>query len=451
MKEIEFTYKDALVSWNEMENTAGTLSRYTEHLSDVVKEASKKKINYEEVESSINLPFDLEAQKSVMEVAERTRTNFLKYIIVVGIGGSNLGTKAVIDGLRGTVDSFLEANKETPKIIFVDTTSPKLLEGIHKILEENVEIPEEVIVNIISKSGTTTETIANFEIVYSFLKERFKGDDVVEKRVVVTTDYGSKLWKEASERGFELLTIPKNVGGRYSVFSMVGLFPLVLAGVNVEQLLEGARIMVGRCVKKDVSENPALASAVLVYLHNQKGVSINNTFFFNPHLESVGRWYRQLMGESIGKKYGVDGSEVNAGITPIVSIGSTDLHSMAQLYLGGPRDKFTTFIYAPGNSKEVVVPTGLVLPGLVEGIEGKELSGIMSAIFDGVKEAYKKNGLPSAEVILENINEYTLGQFLQFKMFEIMYLARLLGVNAFDQPNVEDYKKETKKILLENR
>ncbi len=449
MKDIKFIYKDALISWDEIKDTAGGLSHYVEHLSVVASDFNEKEINYEEAESSINLPFDKEAYEKVKEVAEKTRTKFLKYIIIVGIGGSNLGTKAVVDGVRGTIDSFLGADKEIPKIIFAGTTSPKLLDGIRKILKENIETPEEVLVNVVSKSGTTTETIANFEIIYSFLKERFGNEETIKNRIVVTTDYESELWKIADLRGFELLAVPKNVGGRYSIFSAVGLFPLMLAGVNTERLLEGARTMREICIKKDLSDNPALISAVLIFLHNKKDVSINNTFFFNPHFESVGRWYRQLMGESIGKKYSTDDREVNVGITPIISVGSADLHSMAQLYLGGPKDKFTTFVYAPEDSKEVIVPKDIIFPGLVEGVEGKELGTIMDAIFRGAKEAYKKDGLPFVEVILKDTGEYTLGQFLQFKMIEMMYLARLFEVNAFDQPNVEDYKRVTRRILHE--
>jgi len=449
MKDIKFTYKDALLNWSEVENTACILSNYIEHLSSVASKSNQKEISYEEVESSINLPFDKGIYKKVKDVVERTHTKSLKYIIVVGIGGSNLGTKAVLDSIRGTVDSFLEASKEAPKIIFASTTSPKLLDSIRRVLEKNIKTPEEVLVNIVSKSGTTTETIANFEIIYSFLKNHFKDDEALRNRIVVTTDYESKLWKTASVCGFELLAIPENIGGRYSVFSAVGLFPLMLAGINTEQLLKGARTMRDLCIKKDLSDNPALVSAVLIFLYNKKGISINNTFFFNPHLESAGRWYRQLMGESLGKKYGVEGSEVNVGITPIVSVGSTDLHSMAQLYLGGPKDKFTTFVYAPGDDKEIILSKDLVFPGLVKGIEGKGLSTIMDAIFNGIKEAYKKKELPFSEVILEDINEYTLGQFLQFKMLEIMYLGYLLRVNAFDQPDVEEYKKETRRILQE--
>jgi len=446
MKDIELIYKDALVRDDEIKNTADGLSRYIQHILNV-SEASgitEEGIRYDEAESSVNLPFDSNLYKDVAGVAERVRTKNLKYIIIVGVGGSNLGAKAIYDAMRGTIDPFLHEN--TPKIIFADTTSPKLLEDIRAIIEQNISTPDEVLLNVISKSGTTTETIANFETIYSFLGGKF-GD--VAHRVVVTTDNGSALWKHAEEKGFELLSVPEKVGGRYSVFSSVGLLPLMLSGVDIEKLLDGAQAMHKRCLVGNIEENPALLSAVLIYINNQKGISINNNFFFNPHMESVGRWYRQLIGESIGKRFAIDGGEVNAGITPIVSIGSTDLHSMAQLYFGGPKDKFTTFVYAPGNSEELVVPKDLVFPDLVEGVEGKELADIMAAILSGVKESYKKNELPFVEIIMHGINEHSLGQFMQFKMIEIMYLAQLLGVNAFNQPDVEDYKKETKRILRE--
>jgi len=449
MKDIDFTHKDALISSDEIKDTAETLSGYVEKLSNIARDFNEKETIYDEAESSINLPFDEGTHKKVKDLVKKIKTTELKYVIVVGIGGSNLGTKAIYDAIRGTTDSFL--TEDVPKIIFADTTSTKLLKGISEILKENIEKPEEVLVNIISKSGTTTESIANFEIIYSFLKNRFKNGDDIKNRVIVTTDHGSRLWEKAEECGIKVLSAPKNVGGRYSVFSTVGIFPLMLSKVNTEALLDGARIMRDKCIKNDVTENQALVSAVITYIHNKKGISINNNFFFNPHLESIGRWYRQLMGESIGKKYAIDGREVNSGITPIVSIGSTDLHSMSQLYLGGPKDKLTTFVYSQEESRDTYVPEDVFLEGLVEGIEGKKLVDIMDAIFSGVKEAYKNNKLPFVEISLEDTNEYTLGQFLQFKMIEMMYLAKLLEVNAFDQPNVEDYKGETRKILLEGK
>ncbi len=446
MKDIEFTYKNSLISWDKVVETSNTLSHYIEHLQEIasVGDSSEDEISYKEVESSVNLPFDINSYKKVTEVAQKIDTKNLKYIIVVGIGGSNLGTKAVYDSMRGTLDSFL--NEKMPKMIFADTVNPRLLEDIRTIIDKNITAHDEVLINVISKSGTTTETIANFEAIYSFFKNRF-GE--IKNRIVVTTDRDSKLWNNAQEYGFETLEIPAMVGGRYSVFSPVGLFPLIVAGIDVTSLLKGARVMNDRCIKKDVSENPALASATLIYLHNKAGVSINNSFFFNSELESVGMWYRQLMGESLGKKFGANGDEVNVGITPIVSVGSTDLHSMAQLYFGGPNDKFTTFVYTLADDIKISVPDDMLFPELVEGVKAREFSKIMDAIFDGVKESYKKNGLPFMEVRLPDVDEYTLGQFLQFKMLEMMYLARMLGVNAFDQPNVEDYKRETRKILHE--
>ena len=448
MKDIEFIYKDALVSRDEVKETAGVLTSYIGHLSDISKvgKTAPYKIDYNEAGSSINLPFDSSILEMVNDAVKKVDVKNLKYIIVVGIGGSNLGTKAVYDSLRGALDPFF-ANK-TPKIIFADTNSPKLLKDIRTVLEKNIEVSEEVLINIISKSGTTVETIANFEAIYAFLEERFED---IKKRVVVTTDHGSKLWEKAEKDGLEMLPIPQIVGGRYSVFSAVGLFPLALVGIDVTALLNGARVMHDKCVKEDVSENYALMSAVVLYLHNKKGITIHNSFFFNPELESLGKWYRQLMAESIGKRYTTDGKEVHTGITPIVSIGSTDLHSMVQLYLGGLKDKFTTFIYASGNSGKEAVPKNLVFPDLVEGIEGMEFAKIMDTIFSGVKESYKKGGLPFIEILFPQIDEYSLGQFLQFKMIEIMFLARLFEINAFDQPNVEDYKKEVRKILLSEK
>jgi glucose-6-phosphate isomerase len=438
MKDIEFTYKNALIGWDKTSETANSISNYISHIKKVSENG------YSDAESSINLPFDLVMLEEIKNVAEKVRTDNLKYIIVVGIGGSNLGAKAVYDAVRGTLDAFL--TEQTPKIIFVDTVDPKLLKNINIILNEYVFNPEEIFINIISKSGTTTETIANFEAIHSLLKNRFSD---IKDRVVVTTDRDSKLWNQAVKNGFKTLTIPEMIGGRYSVFSSVGLFPIALAGIDISALLEGARIMRDRCIKEDISENPALAFAILLYLHNQNGIAIHNSFFFNPEFESVGKWYRQLMAESTGKMYGVDDKEINAGITPTVSIGSTDLHSMAQLYLGGPKDKFTTFIYASGNSTKEAVPSELLFHGLVEGIERKEFSKIMKSVLEGVKEAYKKNGLPFAEIKMSDTSEHSIGQFLQFKMIKIMYLAHLMGVNSFNQPAVEDYKKETRRILIE--
>jgi len=232
------------------------------------------------------------------------------------------------------------------------------------------------------------------------------------------------------------------------------MFPLLLAGFDIDALIAGARKMRDICLLSDVVKNPALLSSTLLYLHStiagqdeKQSISINDNFFFNPQLESLGKWYRQLMGESIGKRMDTSGNIVRAGLTPTVSIGSTDLHSIAQLYLGGPLDKFTSFVYAPESINIARVPAESVFPLLAKAYADKDFSEIMNAIFSGTKEAYRKNKLPFMEVILPEISEEILGQYLQWKMMEMMFLAKLLNVNAFDQPRVEDYKKETRRFL----
>ncbi|HLD81783.1 MAG TPA: hypothetical protein VJA22_01075, partial [Patescibacteria group bacterium] len=400
-------------------------------------------------EASINVAFDSEALTTVTALCDQLQNPKLKFVVVVGIGGSNLGTLAICEALFGKMDAFVK--EHNPKILFVDTVDTALLDDVGDILTEQVFDPEEVIVCMITKSGTTTETVTNFEFLYHVLYKKFR--DTIHERVVAITDLDSKLWSAAQEKGFHCLEVPKAVGGRYSVFTNVGLFPLLVSNVDVHDLLSGAREMRDAALGSDHKTNFAMVSAVITYLNHQKGFTINNNFFFNRNLEGVGKWYRQLMGESIGKKHDTGGQEVYAGITPLVSIGTTDLHSMAQLYLGGPRDKFTNFVYSSRSqgkeSERVMIPKKLALPGLVPDIAGKSFVDLMDAIYEGVKRAYANNGLPFMEIVLPQINAYTLGQYMQFKMMEMMYLAKLLGVNAFDQPSVEEYKKETQALLKE--
>ncbi|MBI3671497.1 hypothetical protein HY249_01745 [Candidatus Azambacteria bacterium] len=437
---MRVNYKNtSLISENEIAGKVLELKEYLRKLNEVAMVGG-----YDASEASINLPADESFLKKAKAFAKDKKTKKLKYVVVIGIGGSNLGTQAVYEAIYGTLNIALKS--KDPKMIFLDTNNPKLMFDVQDILSD-VKDKEEIVVNIISKSGSTTETVANFEVLYQFLKKRIDG---IEERVVTTTDFGSKLWQKAEEKSFAVLEIPKNVGGRYSVFSSVGLFPLALCGVDVKSLLGGARLMRDECLNEDFQKNPALASAILTFLHYKKGANISNSFFFHSQLETIGRWYRQLMGESIGKEKDKNGNVVHIGITPIISIGSTDLHSMAQLFLGGPKDKFTTFVNTEFQKSKVAVPKKMIFDGLVEHLNGKDFSEIMRAIYEGVKIAYQKNKAPFMEIILPDLSESSIGQFLQFKMMEMIFLAELLNVNAFDQPNVEDYKKETKEILKIN-
>jgi glucose-6-phosphate isomerase len=405
---------------------------YTQRLQQIRQRAA-----YDEPESSINLAGDQALYKQVQTLIAQKVTPALKYSIVVGIGGSNLGTKAIYDALLGYGDVL--APDRTPKMLFAETTDAELLAQLVRLLG-TLTTPEEVIVTLISKSGGTTETLANFEIIVHALHEKF---GAVNDRVIAITDEGSKLWQAADAKGIAHIAIPAVVGGRYSVLSAVGLVPLCSIGVDCEALRRGANDLLDQCFGGD---NIAAQSAATLALQGKQGCHINDNFFFHPELESLGKWYRQLMGESIGKERSLDGTVVHAGMTPTVSLGSTDLHSVGQLYLGGPRDKITTFIYT-AQSGAICVPEERYFAELVPMITGTPASDIMAAILEGTKVAYQKAALPFMEVLLETIDAYVLGGFLQFKMLEMMYLGQLLNVNSFDQPNVEAYKVETKRLL----
>ena len=409
-------------------------------MSEIKQMQKVSDLGYDDDRASINLPIDKEIKNLVNKlVLEKLKLN-PKYIVVVGIGGSNLGTIAIQESVFGKLHNQLKANV---KILYVDTVDSDLVNSVMNILEPVLKSGGNIILNGVSKSGGTTETIANFEILVNLLKKYKKN---YEQYVVITTGKNSKFWNLADEKGFSVLQIPKKVGGRYSVFSPVGLFPLGMIGININKLLKGAE-EARRIGLNSFMKNQSAISAAIIYSQFIKGKSIVDTFLFGTDFESLGKWYRQLMGESIGKEKDRKGKKVNLGITPTVSIGSTDLHSVAQLYLGGPKDKFTVFVSTRKDKNKINIPTMKEYSKLVDHIQGKSLKNIMDAIIGGTKRAYAKARLPFVDVILPDKCEQSIGQFLQFKMMEMMYLGVLLGVNPFDQPNVELYKIETKKLL----
>jgi glucose-6-phosphate isomerase len=375
---MDLLYKNtALITEDEIAEVGKTLQPYIEYLQKV---ASANDYSYPE--SSINLPFDEHQLKSIRVITEHFNAGGIKCLVVIGIGGSGLGSRAFYDAFKDRV---------TTEVVFLDTV-------VEPLPDLSKYGKEDILINVISKSGTTYETNINLNKLlntYPHFKER----------VVYTTGL---------ERDDVFLSIPEKVGGRFSTLSPVGLFPLTAMGLDIVSLLEGAMEARKFCLNNDVFDNYAALSAIVTFLNYQKGRSIKVNFIFHPQLESLGKWYRQMVAESLGKE--------GKGITPIVSIGTNDLHSMLQLYLAGPDDKFTEFISAEKN-----LPTELI------------------PISEGVKKSYQKNNRPYAEISLGEISERSIGHYMQYKMIEVMYLGKLFGVNTFDQPAVEDYKKEARK------
>jgi glucose-6-phosphate isomerase len=438
MKNIEFAFENCLISSEKILETAKKL---LPEIKNCVQATSK---GYDDDKACINLPDDKSMLKKVKElVREKKRLN-PEYLVVVGIGGSNLGTVAVQEAVLGKLHNQLNP---VTKVLYADTVDTDYIYNIVKLIEPALKKGGNVIIDCISKSGTTTETAVNFEVLLDVVR-KYKRD--YKNCVVVTSDKDSALWKLGLKEGFDTLEIPEKVGGRYSVLSPVGLFPLGLLGINIEELLTGAKSARDMYIHDDVEKNPAAESASIQFQHFKRGVNIFDLFLFSNDLESIGKWNRQLVAESLGKECNRKGEKVNSGLTPTVSVGSTDLHSIAQLYLGGPFDKFTTFVSVQNGFSSLKVPKTGDYDELVAGVRGKSLKTIMDAILDGTKAAFKERMRPYFEIVLPDKSECSVGQFLQFKMIETIYLGYLLGVNPFGQPSVESYKKETRRILSQN-
>lgn len=418
---MKLLHDNAQVTSETLNSARETLGSYIETL----KKTQKDNL-FEQPESFVNLPFLEKTVTEALEMKKKMATENLKYVVVVGIGGSDLGTRAIYDALYGYFDEIEPIR--FPKAIFLETTNPKQLAKIKEFLNK-IKNPKNVLINVVSKSGKTLETITNLELLLSEVP-------YAKDRLVITTSEKSDLYKKATEMEIEVLGMPEAISGRYSVFTNVGIFPLLAIGIDILKILEGA--MKATIENLEISTSNAIFSSTFLKQGYDNGRNIHNMFVFEPELESLGKWYEQLMAESVGK----DGK----GITPTTSIGSTDLHSEGQLDLGGPEDKLFTFVWSEYKEMSLKIPEDTVLDMLDE-IPGKNIIKIERAILQASKGIYEKHGIPVMGIELESITPFALGEFMQYKMIEIALLGKLFEVNAFNQPNVEEYKIDTKKIL----
>jgi glucose-6-phosphate isomerase len=378
----------------------------------------------------LSVPEDGAAHETVQKLVAQKRALAPKVLVVIGIGGSNLGTMAVHQALHGSV--YNELNPDI-KVYFADTTDNDMIADSIQIMRRVLDNSQTVLLNVVSKSGTTTETIANFACLLNLLKQYHP--DNYHDFVVATTDKDSKLWTLARQHNVACLEIPKKVGGRYSVFTPVGLFPLALLGVDTKRFLSGAA-----SVTTSEYNTQAQVMAAVIALNHAGGKVVHDMFIFSKALQGLGAWYRQLLAESTGKN-------ATIALLSTVSVGSTDLHSVGQRYLGGAKNIFTTFVRVQECARQVIVPKDLVCATLVPDVCGKTVKEVTDALFVGAQTAYTAAGLPHVVCSVPQKTAFFVGQFMQLKMMETVYVAHLLGVNPFDQPAVELYKKETRKIL----
>jgi glucose-6-phosphate isomerase len=431
-------------SYFEYEKTALVDSRIVNYhaqqlVAEIERIQSARDTGYQTVYAALNVPFDECMIMRIKELVVVKKKLMPSMVIVIGIGGSYLATKALYQVLHEQSTSL---NHQVPiQLYFADTVDSDLIQCIVNRACNELARGKNIILSVVSKSGTTLETIANFEIFLSALKQ-YKAD-CYQDYIVVTTDEGSRLWEWANQENIPVLCIPTHVGGRYSAFSAVSLFPLAMVDVDIVQLCKGAQYGFEQAVSENVAKNTALVRAALMYTHYMQSYRIHDLFLFSVDFEGVGMWYRQLMAESLGK--------AGQGMLPTVSLGSADLHSMIQLYLASSIKRFTTFVCVEKNKSSLIVPKYDSFQSLVSNIQGVPLDTIMRSIFESVRMVYINNSLPFCSFFIPEKSAFHIGQLMQTMMIEIMYFGFLLKINPFDQPQVEQYKRETKKLLAEGR
>lgn len=365
-------------------------------------------------------------------------------LLVIGIGGSSLGGIALLKALTHPFYNELPPESRiTPRVFYAENIDPDEIKGLFDILD-----PEKTVINVISKSGTTAEPMANFLLFQKFMTEKI-GEDRFNRQVVATTDPNKGTLREiADERGWRTLKVPDGVGGRFSVLSPVGLFPAYVAGIDIDALLEGAALMDGICTEDELTKNPAYLNAVIhFHLHTRRGINMAVLMPYSTALGEISGWYRQLLAESLGKKYGLTGEVVYAGQTPIKSVGAVDQHSQIQLYREGPYDKVITILSVTNFNNF------LNIPSIYENHEGLAYLGghTLNELFEAEKNAtilaLVKSGRPNIEISLPEINPYTIGQLLYLYEVQTVFAGYLYGVNSLDQPGVEAGKQYTYGML----
>ncbi len=378
-----------------------------------------------------------ETPESLLKECEAVQADWkakgIDLVVVIGIGGSYLGARCAIEALSHNFARQLSRKADAPEVVFAgnNLSEEYLAELMDLVAERNVATV------VISKSGTTTEPAVAFRIVKEYIEKKY--EDAAQRIVAITDARKGALKTLATQEGYRTFVVPDNVGGRFSVLTPVGLLPIMLAGFDVRAMLEGAMEMEKTLAVKD-PENPAVQYAAMRnLLYSELGKKVEVLVSFNPKFQYLGEWWKQLYGESEGK----DGK----GIFPASVNFTTDLHSMGQFIQDGDRVVFETVVGILKSNRSVVIgsdPQNLDQLNYLAG-QHVERCNAMAAL--GTKLAHIDGGVPQIEVLLEKIDEFNLGSLFYFFEFACGISAYVLGVNPFNQPGVEAYKKNMFALL----
>jgi glucose-6-phosphate isomerase len=386
-----------------------------------------------------DLPYQLEVVKEIRQMA-KPLLEWCWEFIVLGIGGSALGARALHQALCQPQHNKLPLarRQHKPSLWVLDNVDPDFMYGMLDALEFR-----RTVVNVISKSGSTAETLAQFLFLFQVLKNRV-GEEKARQRCIITTDpEKGTLRKLAKKEGFLTLSVPPAVGGRFSVLTSVGLLPAAMVGIDIEELLAGARFMDQRLKTAGLS-NLAYTLAALYYLSATS--KARPILVFMPYASSLAffaDWFCQLWAESLGKKLDLAGNAVHAGSTPLRALGVTDQHSQLQLYMEGPNDKLITFLEVGKFTHDL--PLSPLFPGYenMDYLAGRRLNELFQTEYQATAFNLMRAERPNLTLKIPEINAFTMGQLIY--LFEVVTVAAggLFGVNPLDQPGVEGGKNTT--------
>ncbi len=378
-----------------------------------------------------------EVVRDIVDTARKIRKNFDNFV-VLGIGGSALGPMAAFQALCHLRHNELpKLKRKHPRLYVEDNIDPERMAAMLEVLDL-----EKTVFNVITKSGATSETMAQFLIIMDILKKKF-GDKAKDHMIATTSASKGNLIKIAKEEGLKTFYIPDNVGGRFSELSPVGLLPAAVVGIDIRELLLGAAHMKKKCRNRDVKKNPAMLAAYFQVLAMKRGKNISVMMPYADSLKYIADWYCQLWGESLGKRVNKIGAKVFAGQTPVKALGVTDQHSQIQLYREGPFDKIITFIGVENFRTDVEISHGYDDIPDVSFLSGHTLGELINTERKATEYALTAAGRPNCTIMLPEVNEFTIGELLFMLEMETAFAGELLGINTYDQPGVEGGKNAT--------
>lgn len=385
----------------------------------------------------LDLPinYDKKEFERIKKVAKKIQKNS-EVLLVIGIGGSYLGARAVIEALTNTFYNMLPAKqRKYPQILFAgNNLSPNYMNDLIECIGE-----KDISINVISKSGTTTEPAIAFRIFREFMESKY-GLDEARKRIYVTTDKDKGALKQlADEEEYETFVIPDNIGGRYSVLTAVGLLPIATAGIDIDKLMLGAIEAKSRYLDDNIKYNECYQYAVARNILYSKGKTTEILVNYEPKMQYFTEWWKQLYGESEGKE--------GKGIFPAGVTFTTDLHSLGQYIQEGKRNLFETVIAIENSATDITIKRDADNIDGLNFVADKTMDYVNKKAMEGTIEAHITGEVPNIKITMDKLDEESLGELIYFFELACAMSGKILGVNPFNQPGVEEYKKNMFRLL----